>query len=247
MQVTKLVIITLAALGSAATAHAAGVNRKIIAEIDPVAPSSSMYEEEQNGVVTSKWGALVDFNVGGVVSTGPEIWTGTFSAKGGDAGDPEMRREDMWPGERHKLDAIRLRWNITRWEHDYSMRGWYLKGGYSYTRINSRANRYTEIAGAGDAVPANVTSTDPMDETDLVSDLRHGAVFGFGNRWMLLDQKMTVTLGASFTSNFKRIVTVDSKDPHALADYEAMIESLPDTRMTTRPTPEANLTFGYAW
>lgn len=232
--------------GFAAGAQAADINRRIIAEIDPVAPGSASYEEDQTGIVTSKWGGLVDFNMGNVLSTGPEFWTGTFSAKGPED-DSEYRREDLWPGERHKIDAIRLRWMITRWEQPQSMRGWYVKSGYSYTRINSRANRYDESGGEGDAIPAVIPSSQPSDDTDLVTDLRHGAVFGFGNRWLLFSQSLTVNLGASFTADFKRTVNVDSKDPDARADYEDMISSLPDTKMSVRPTPEVNLGFGYAW
>jgi hypothetical protein len=80
-----------------------------------------------------------------------------------------------------------------------------------------------------------------------VTDLRHGAVLGFGNRWLLMGQTLSVNLGASFTTNFKRSVDIDSKDPDAQADYEDMISTLPDTRMSVRPTPEVNLGLGYAW
>lgn len=230
----------------AGSAEAADINRRIIAEIDPVAPGSASYEESESGVTTSKWGGLVDFNMGNVLSTGPEFWTGTFAAKG-PVDESSYRREDLWPGERHKIDAIRLRWTVSRWEQPQSMRGWFIKGGYSYTRINSRANRYDETGGEGDAIPAVVTTTSPSDDTDLVADLRHGAVFGFGNRWLLAEQSLSINLGASFTANFKRTVNVDSQDPDALADYEDMISTLPDTRMSVRPTPEVNLGLGYAW
>jgi hypothetical protein len=234
------------AIGSA-PALAGDVNRKIIAELDPVAPASASYEEEKSGIVTSKWGALVDFNVGGVISTGPELWTGTFTVKGPSDPTERYRREDFWPGERQKLDAVRLRWTIAKWEQASSMRGWFLRGGYSYTRINSRANRYTEEGGEGDALPANILGSSPEDETDLVTDIRHGAVLAFGNRWAFLDQSLTVNLGTSVTANFKRDVSVDSKDPNARKDYDTLIDDLPDTRMSTRPMPEVNLGVGYAW
>lgn len=239
------VFLALSAFGGAA--DGADINRRIIAEIDPVAPGSAAYEEKSSGIVTSKWGGLVDFNMGNVLSTGPEIWTGTFAAKGPSDPAVDYRREDLWPGERHKLDAIRLRWNITRWEQPQSMRGWFVKAGYSYTRINSRANRYDETGGEGDALPAILPASNPDDDTDLVTDLRHGVDYGFGNRWLMFDQKVSVNVGATFTSNFRRSVTVDSKDPDARADYEDMIGRLPDTRMSVRPTPEINLGVGYAW
>jgi hypothetical protein len=180
------------------------------------------------------------------VSTGPELWTGTFTVRGPTDATESYRREDFWPGERQKLDAVRLRWTIAKWEQPASMRGWFLKGGYSYTRINSRANRYTEDGGEGDALPANILGT-PDDETDLVTDIRHGASLAFGNRWAFLDQALTVNLGTSVTANFKRDVSVDSKDTNARKDYETLIDDLPDTRMSTRPMPEVNLGVGYAW
>jgi hypothetical protein len=234
-------------VGFEAHAFAGDVNRKIIAELDPVAPSSAAYEETKNDIATSKWGGAVDFNMAGVISTGPEFWTGTFSQKGPDEDGKTFRREDMWPGERQKIDAIRLRWMLTKWELPGSMRGWFLKGGYSYTRINSRANRYSEEQGEGDAIPAGMFSAEPDDQTDLITDIRHGVAAGFGNRWLFFEQKVSVNLGASFTANFKRTVSIDSKDPNAQADYDDMIENLADTKMSTRPSPEINLGLGYAW
>lgn len=227
-------------------AISADINRKIITELDPVAPASAAYEEEANGVITSKWGASADFNLAGVVSTGPEFWTGTFTVKGSEEASQSYRREDFWPGERHKLDAIRLRWNVTKWEQPQSMRGWFIKGAYSYMRVNSRANRYTESGGVGDALPAGILET-PGDETDLITDTRHGMALGFGNRWLMLDQNLSLTLGASITTIFKRSVLVDSTDANARADYDQLVRDLPDTKMATRPMPEANLSLGWAW
>lgn len=239
-------LVAVATFALAAEAQAGDVVRRIIVEADPVAPSSAAYEEAATGVTTSKWGGAADFNIAGVLSTGPEFWTGTF-VKNGPEEDDTYRREDFWPGERQKLDAIRLRWMISKWEQPQSMRGWFVKGGYSYTRIDSSANRYDETAGEGDAVPTNVFGTDPGADKDLVTDIRHGGVVGFGNRWLVWDQKLSVNVGMSYTANFKRSITVDSKDPNARADYDDMIDTLPDTRMNTRPLPEANLLVGYAW
>lgn len=239
--------LALASILSAGVAHAADINRKIIAEVDPVAPGSAAYDEARSGVTTSKYGLAADFNLGGVMSTGPEYWTGTFSQKG--ELTETVRREDMFVGERQKLDAIRLRWMFTAWEQPSSMRGWFVKGGYSYTRVNSRGNRYEEgTAGDnGDAIPANFIVGTPSDETSLVTDIRHGVAAGFGNRWLLWDQKLAITLGTSFTANFKRVVSMDSKDPNARRDYDEMIEKLPDQKMSTRMLPEANLGLGWAW
>jgi hypothetical protein len=128
------------------------------------------------------------------------------------------------------------------------MRGWYLKGGYSYTRIDCRENMLLQSAGEGAAVPANSPSASAADNTSQITDVRHGVVAGFGNRWLLMDQRLSVSLGASFTANFKRTLSDDGNDPNALAVYNDIInKNLPDTRMATRPTPEANLGLGYAW
>ncbi len=238
--------LALASLFSAGAAHAADINRKIIAEVDPVAPGSAAYDQQTTGVVTSKYGLGADFNLAGVMSTGPEYWTGTFTQKG--VAQDTVRREDMFNGERQKLDAVRLRWMFTAWEQPASMRGWFLKAGYSYTRVNSRGNRYEEGAGGpNDATPANFIVGSPSDETSLVTDIRHGVATGFGNRWLVWDQKIAITLGTSITLNFKRTVAVDTKDPNARKDYDEMIAKLPDQKMSTRPLPEANLGFGWAW
>lgn len=226
---------------------AADINKKIIAELDPIAPGSAVYEERKNEATTSKFGGNVDFNIGGVITTGPEFWTGNFVMKGSEQTDSVYRREDMFPGERHKLDATRIRWTISRWEMPSSMRGWYIKTGYSYLRINSRANRYTEAFSGSDAVPSNSYIDKPEDETDLVTDIRHGVVAGFGNRWLLLNQSLSITLGTSFTSNFKRTVSTDSRDSLARRDYDVLIANLPDTKISLRPTPEINISLGYAW
>ncbi len=226
---------------------AADVNRRIFAEVDPVAPASMSYDENVSGITSSKYGGNVDFNIAGVLSTGPEIWTGTFLVKGPSTADVTYRREDMWPGERQKLDAVRLRWNFTAWENPFAMRGWYIKSAYSYLRVNSRANRYTEEGGSGDAVPVVVPGSTTNDETDLVPDIRHGVAAGFGNRWLFLNQSLSLTVGTSVTGTFKRAVSVDSRDPMARSDYDHIIEDIPDTRMSVRPSPEVNLAFGYGW
>ncbi|MCX6124716.1 MAG: hypothetical protein NTV34_08200 [Proteobacteria bacterium] len=231
----------------ATQARAGDVIRSIIAEADPVAPASSAYEQSQSGVVTDKWGAAVDFNMGAKFSTGPELWMGTFVVKGPDgSGSPTARREDFWPGERQKLDATRFRWNVGYWEQGQSMRGWYFKAAYSYTKINSRANRYTESVDGANGL-SYIPSDSPGDETDLLTDIRHGISGSFGTRWFVYE-RMTASVGASLTKNFKRAVDVDSSDGNAKADYEDLIEhKLPDTRISLRPTPEVNVALGYAF
>ena len=107
-------------------ALALGFMNGVIAEIDPIGPASSVYDESQNkNLSSSNWGGRVDFNLGSV-SSGPEIWSGTYNVRGQDAGANGLRRENLWPGERQKLSGTRLRWNITRWEVPESMRGWSL-------------------------------------------------------------------------------------------------------------------------
>ena len=226
--------------------EAGDVIRQLVLEADPVAPVSSAYEQSVDGVTTNKYGASVDFNVGTYMSTGPELWTGTFLVRGDDSGSP-VRREDLWPGERQKLDAMRFRWTFGVFEQGQSMRGWYFKGAYSWMRINSRANRFTEDLGSSPALAVTSMKDQPGDETDLITDMRHGLSFAFGNRWFITD-KMMASVGASLTHNFRRTVTVDSSDSMAKADYESLINhTLPDTRMATRPMPEVNIGLGYSW
>ena len=100
MCIVRNTALMIGAIGIGTQAQALDVVRSIIAEVDPVAPGSSAYEEKTHGVATSKWGGLVDFNLAGVISTGPEFWTGTFSAKGPDDPTQTYRREDLWPGEK---------------------------------------------------------------------------------------------------------------------------------------------------
>jgi hypothetical protein len=225
--------------------QAGDVVRRLVLEADPIAPASSVYEQTVSGVTTSKYGASVDFNIGAYMTTGPEFWTGTFLVRGDDSG-AAYRREDLWPGERQKLDAMRFRWTFGVFEQGQSMRGWYLKGAYSWMKINSRANRYTEDMSSS-ALSAGSVIDQPNDETDLITDMRHGLSFSFGNRWIVAN-KLIASVGASITHNFKRNMTVDSSDPMAKVDYETLINNtLPDTRMATRPMPEVNIGLGYSW
>lgn len=228
-------------------AMAGEINRRLIAEFDPVAPSSAMYEQRASGITTSKFAGAVDFNVGENFSTGPEFWSGTFLAKGNETGTSSLRREDLFPGERHKLDALRLRWNVSVWEVPSSMRGWYTRLSYDFIRVNSRANRYTEQLDSANALPVDVTGDSPLDETDLITDMRHGFSVGVGNRWLVANQKLSVSVGAGVSRYFRRSVTVDSKDSQSVADYEDMINTLPDTRLALRPIPELNMGVGYAF
>lgn len=226
--------------------EAGDVVKQIVFEADPIAPASATYEQQTSKVTTNKYGAAVDFNMGANISTGPELWSGTFLLRGDDTG-AAYRREDMWPGERHKVEAMRFRWTFGMWEQPQSMRGWYVKAAYNWTRINSRANRYTEDLSSSTAMAIATATDKPDDETDLITDMRHGASIAVGNRWLLTDRLMA-SVGASVTHNFKRVLTIDSHDKMAQADYESVINNaLPDTRMATRPIPEVNLGLGYAW
>jgi hypothetical protein len=225
----------------------ADISRRLIMEIDPMASSSSVYDQNYNNMTNSRWGGHVDFNVGGIISTGPEFWLGAFTVRGPTEPDQTYRREDLWPGERQKLDALRLRWHFTLWENGASMRGWYVSSAYNYLRVNSRANRFAEPVGTADAVPVGTYSGNPDENTSLVTDIRHGFGLGVGNRWLFLDQKLTFTLGISMTRFIKRALNVEGKDPNTKTDYEDLIESIPDTRMSTRGLPEANLGIGFAW
>lgn len=227
--------------------YGADISRKLIMEIDPIASSSSVYDQNYNNMTNSRWGGHVDFNVGGIISTGPEFWVGAFTLRGPTDPTQTYRREDFWPGERQKLDATRLRWHFTIWENAASMRGWYVTTAYNYMRINSRANRFAEPAGTADAVPVGTYSGNPDENTSLVTDIRHGLAAGIGNRWLFLNQKLSFSLGMSMTRYMKRSVNFEGKDPNTKTDYDNLIETIPDTRMSTRGLPEANLGLGYAW
>jgi hypothetical protein len=248
LKISKIVFAVSALVSVVQTQRleAGDVVRRLVLEADPIAPMSSVYEQSVNSVTTSKYGASVDFNVGAFMTTGPEFWTGTFLARGDDSG-ASYRREDLWPGERHKLDAMRFRWSFGVFEQGQSMRGWYLKGAYSWMRINSRANRFTEDMSTANGLSSATVLDQPNDETDLITDMRHGVSFAFGNRWIIADRLIT-SVGASITHNFRRTLAVDSSDPMAKNDYEDLInQKLPDTRMATRPMPEVNIGFGYSW
>jgi hypothetical protein len=249
---TRMVVLSAGVLGIitaslSENASAANINRRIVAELDPVAPSSALYEERSTGVSTSKFGGSVDFNVGHRFSMGPEVWSGTFLARGKSDTDTSIRREDLFPGERHKLDAMRLRWNVSFWEIPESMRGFYTRVSYDYIRVNSRANRYTESLDSANALPVDVSTDSPMNETDLITDVRHGMSLAIGNRWLISSQNLSFSVGAGVSHYFRRSVNVDSKDSQAVADYESLINTLPDTRLALRPIPELSMGLGYAF
>ncbi|MCX6116544.1 MAG: hypothetical protein NT027_03310 [Proteobacteria bacterium] len=217
-------IFTAVTFGIGTPLIAGDVLRDIIVEADPIAPASSFYEQGQSGVSTTKWGVGVDF----------------ILLKGPDMGSAGVRREDFWPGERQKIEATRFRWNLGYWQQPSSMRGWYVKMAYSYTKINSRANRYTEALDQNTGL-TTVKMDEPLDETDLITDTRHGISAAIGSRWFIYE-RLTASIGASVTQNFRRSIDVDSSDANAKADYEALINNnIPDTRMSVRPTPEVNI------
>ena len=220
------------------TAQAADISRKLVIELDPLAPSSALIDEKE-GFVSSKWGLSADFNVASRVVTGPDLWVGTFTEKGPNSADAETRREDMRFGEKHRIEATRLRWTVGVFEQPRSMRGWFVRGGYSYTSIDSRANRWAD--------EDSQTLVSPDEKVDLVTDLRHSAVIAFGQRWAFFDNRASVTLGLSYEQIVKRTVNVDSEDQFARRDYDNLIEDIPDTRLSTRNMPEAHFGVGYIW
>ncbi len=240
-------LLTLSALGflHQAPLWALGAQKVLVLEIDPLAPMQAYYDQSvKNGVSSNQWAGRVDFNVQGVLSTGPEMQVGSYVMRGDESNVSSVRREDLWPGEHHKIGLSRFRWNISLWEIPETMRGWYVTLGYEYARIDSKSNRYTE--GPGDAVPVGAPLDKPDDETDLVTDIRHGVRFAFGERWVFAN-KYTTSLELSFHRMTRREVSVTSKDSLARADYDAAVEDLRIFPATAQAYPEAKLGLGYAF
>jgi len=215
-------------------ASAADIRRVMAAEIDPVAPTAAMATSEGRKSA-SMWGGQADFNVG-PVATGPEIWIGNFNRKGPLNPDDRVRREDLQFGEQHKVEATRLRWTVSLYEKPSSLRGWFVRGGYSYTKINSRAKRDFNVN--------YLDSTATNLESDI-TDTRHGLMAGFGQRWTFFDSSLTASVSISATFNLSRSVSEADLDPDARTDYEDFIEDTPYARMSNKSVPEANLSLGW--
>lgn len=233
MRTWQLLSVTAFASFLTTSVYAGDIRRVLAAEVDPVAPIAAMTLSKDETRV-NMWAAQVDFNVGRV-ATGPEFWVGNFAKSGPDDTSTYVRPEDLQPGESHKLEASRFRWTISLWEKPSSMRGWFIKSGYSYTSIQSRAHRETSTRLDGPSVPLDAN----------IVDTRHGLMAGFGQRWAIADSSATITLAISSTFNFKRSLAVDSEDPDAQADYKDFTENMPYARMSTKSVPEAALTLGW--
>ncbi len=219
---------------------AAEINRYLSAEIDPLAPVAAAYQS-QTGQRASMWGGQVDFNFMGKFSTGPEIWAGNFAKKssGGTVGG-YLRKEELQPGEEYKLNAIRLRWNVTYWEVPETMRGLFAKAGVSYLRVENKSTKQNDLK-------LNINGLEPNNIKSDVNEVRSGVSLGFGQRWAYMERSLSVTLGMHYLVPFQRDITLESDDPQAKADYEDTIESIQDSRLSARPMPEAQLTLGYLW
>ena len=178
----------------AVQAQGADVNRHISVEIDPLSPAAAA-RDSAKGDPTSMFGGGVDFNLGNI-STGPEVWTGTYVRKGatGDCGNSlratPLSIGELQCGDRFKMDAVRLRWTVGLWESTYTMRGLFLKGGYSYTKIQSKDTRGNALESSLRGVAQEPTTTD-------VVDMRQGGVAVVGQRWAFWDHTGTVTLSMS--------------------------------------------------
>lgn len=223
------------------TAYGADVNRHISVELDPLAPAAASRQSGQ-GDPTSMFGGGVDFNLGRI-STGPEVWTGAFTRKGPEGNcEAALRLGELQCGDRFKMDAVRLRWTVGIWESPFTMRGLFAKGGYSYTKIQSRGTRGNVLDSALRGLPAESTTVD-------IVDMRQGAVATVGQRWAFWDHSGTITLAMSYTADAKRTVTTDGTGDLELAraDYNNVIEKIQDTRLSARAMPEFNLGFGYLW
>ncbi|MEZ4741473.1 MAG: hypothetical protein R3B45_03360 [Bdellovibrionota bacterium] len=218
------------------TARAADVPRYVAFEFNPLAPIAAA-RANATGNSVSMWDFGVDFNVAGKFCTGPEIWLGNFSISSEAQNEAErIRREDFQYTERQKLDATKINWNVSFFESGYAMRGWFVRAGYSYTKVNSKANRFYESQYGLDNAE-NVQS--------IVTDYRHGIYGSFGQRWHFWDHKASLTIGISYTHNFKRDINTESIDEDAEKDYLTLIEQIPDTRLSAKPMPTADLRLGF--
>ena len=238
MRLATKIFLVLVALGLTSQAYGMDVLRRLSVEIDPLAPVSAA-EETERGNETSMWGGNIDFNLG-KVATGPEVWFGTYNRVGvSDEMDGEGPAE-LSTGESTKVTAMKLKWNITLYERPFVMRGWFFKAGVAYTHIDMRSKRNNEDGfTVNNAVPDSYRSD--------VGDTRSGINVGFGQRWTFLDNHGTITLGASYTSNFKRSVHTDSVDTGMTKQYNDLIDMPAFARLSTRAMPEAHLGLGYLW
>lgn len=224
-----------------------GSKTNLIVEIDPIAAAAAVNESRMNGFVSHQFGLTVDFPANSWLSTGPEFWGATYSARGlgnTESVDSNVRREDLFPGERHRIEAFRLKWNLTKWENPSTLSGRYIQVSYSYSRANSRANRYTEASDSTTNLPTDLSSDTPDAETDLITDTRHGVALRLGNRWCAYGLSWSVGVGIG--KDIARKVSVTSSDQNSRKDYETSVNRFVSSRLNLAPVPELSMGIGFA-
>ena len=217
------------------------VLKKMAVELDPFSPlAASLETQTPEGKSASMWGGQVEFNMGNKLATGPEFWLATIKRQGKRTDGPIGREEEMIENENVKLEATRLRWMVGLYEKPMSLRGWFVKAGISYTKIQSRSNIHNEWETNLD------DGTNPDFFTNNVTDVRQGVVAAVGQRWLFFKQSASLSLTASITANYKRNVSVDAEDTDAREDYDQLIEDIPGGRqLSAKPFPEGQVAFGY--
>lgn len=198
-------------------------DRTFAIEFDAYTPvKASQSSDGENKV--QEWGGEFQYNLKGIfVST--EFWFGEYEKDGAASGGARLTE-----GETYEILYNRYQLFVGAFSKKEQMKGWYAKGGYSFTKVD------TEATLLNDADSASVSSYNNYD------DSRHGMTISAGHRYTFLKNYCSLNLGLSYTRTTSRAVS--GQNPTLESRYESILANAGDKRLAGKDFPEIRVAVG---
>ena len=197
-------------------------DRTIAVEFDAYTPTKASRSNEGNNKV-QEWGAEFQYNLKSIF-VASELWFGEYKKIGnGSAG------ARLTAGETYEILYNRYQLFVGAFSTKEHMKGWYAKGGYSYTKVDAEATLMND-------------STSSVSSYNNFDDSRHGMTVSAGHRYTFLKNRCSLNLGLSYTRTTSR--SVAGQNPTLESRYESILANAGDKRLAGKDFPEVRVAVG---
>jgi hypothetical protein len=198
-------------------------DRTFAVELDAYTPTKASRSSDETNKV-QEWGGEFQYNLKKIfVAT--EFWFGEYEK---DGKSPTGAR--LAEGETYEILYNRFQLFVGAFSKKQQMKGWYAKGGYSFTKIDTEANLINESEGSTGSIYNNL------------DDSRHGMTFSAGHRLTFFKNYCSLNLGLSYTRTTSRSIT--GQNPTFQSRYESILANAGDKRLAGKDFPEIRVAVG---
>jgi len=198
-------------------------DRTYAVEIDAYTPTKAYQGSEGNNKV-QEWGGELQYNLTDIIISA-EFWFGEYEKK-----NNRPEGASLSEGEAYDILYNRHQIFVGTFSKKEQMKGWYVKGGYSYTKIDAEA---TLLDKEGTVSGANYNNLD---------EVRHGITVAAGHRYTFLKNRCSLNLGLSHTKTTSR--SISEQNANLESRYGSILANAGDKRLGSKDFPEIRVALG---